>query len=234
MTKHFVLLFLVFLLIPLQGCVRQLDVDVEVIDQAIGALEVDITHLMVTRDGQVATYEIERVEILDASDLEALLIHIIVSSMIAGMSEDYLLLITPDWIYSTKDMSKTVNEIDATDPQGFRTLVYRYTDLIDYDLLTNAALETLAQSLGEVELSVVRGVYTLVGTTPLIAPLPDGVLEVAKFIYVEDRLEELHLNRQYDFESTRQQSNYISGTHYYFSDQLPIEFPPLSGFDLVE
>jgi len=234
MTKRYLLLFMGFLFLSLQGCVRHLDVNSEVIDQAMGPLEVDITHLMATRDGQTAIYELERVEILDLSDLNALLIHIIVSSSITGMNEDYMIMITPEWVYSTKDMTKTVNEIDASDPQGLRTLIYRYTDLIDYDVLSNQPLKSLAETLGEPTLSVVRGVYTLVGTTAFEHSLPEGVLEVAKFIYEDHRLLELHVNRQYDFESTRQRSNYISGSHFYFSDQMPIEFPPLSGFQLID
>lgn len=234
MLKRLLLVFVCFLSLGLVGCVKHLTVDSEVFEVTIGELDVDITHLMASRDGVLINNEIERVEILDASNLEAILIHIIISSTLPGMDEDYMLLITPEWIYSTKNMTKADNGIDATDPQGFRTLIYRYTNLIDIDLLNSDALQELAESLGTPELSRVRENYTFLGHRPLTEPLPNDMVEIAKYLFANNRLEELHLNREYDFESTYQRSNYVSGTHYYFSNALPIDFPPLSGFTLID
>jgi hypothetical protein len=223
--KRFFSLLLIGMVLYLTGCVSVIPVNQEDLETTFSALMISNDYIMANRIYTLPEGGVDHVVFLDASNRSEILIHVIVSTEIVELQRDEMIKITPDLIIFSKDMSSIQNPYDPLTDEGFQILIEIYTELIDFNFLKQSNLLQLTKSLKNPKWTKIKEIYRFYGERPWTEPLPKDVIEVAEFVYTGNKLLELHLRREYTFSSTPQKSNYIHGLHFYFSEQVPIEFP---------
>ena len=215
---------LVIFIIILSACQRKPDIDAQFVSEIFSDLEIDTTHIFINRVVLEGPNAIDRVEMIDQSNPEEIIIHV----MDTSLALDYKILITPNYIYDTRTMKKTPNPFENS-LEGRQESIEAYMTLLDFESLELAYLHQLAHTTVDRIYSSTRINDTLRGRFNRVESLNNNK-EWVEFIIYENKLLELHYRLEEDFRSTKQQSNYISGTHYYFSDQMPLDFPSLELF----
>ena len=216
------------------GCTKSLPVNGEIVAAAFDEMEIDFNFVLAEKNFEQQGERVNRLEMVDSSDKDYILIHILLSSELEEFNSDEMVLITPEWIYSTHDMAKVENLLDANEPAELRQLLLDYTDLVDLALFNKADLLATAQALSSLGLSKHRDTFTLTGLVDTQEPLPSGQVEKVEFVYTSESLQEIHFRREHDYPSTYRESNYISGTHYYLQGEMIREFPSLNSFSQSE
>ena len=230
--KHLILTVLLVFLIT--GCQRYPSTDRESLEEIFQNLTIDTTHIFVNQITEIDGVNLDRIEIFDASDPTQILIHVMVNSEEESFREDYMIMIDSSHIYSTKTMTKTLHEIDISNKTELQIVINRYTELIDLSQFTNNIITRQAVSLNDKAFHKVGNRMIFRGETIRDSSIPAHAKSMIEFVYEDNRLLEVHYRNEYPFDSTKQESNYISGVHYYFSQQLEIEFPALNQFILEE
>lgn len=227
--KRLVLYLMVTLCILLVGCVKKLDPNPNDLRLEISKLVINTDVLFVNQMDSREEVKYDRVEMLDARNREAILIHIIQSG-VHYPSEDYRILITPEWIYSTKTMTKVENTYDLADDEEFKSVVEAYTSMIELELFTPTTLIQLMNNGQDHEFFRVRQEHTIRFRTPSAGDILPNEKTTMEYIYTNHILQEIHYRHIKDQPSTKQQSNYISGTHYFFLEEIDIEPVDISDF----
>lgn len=171
-----------------------------------------------------------RTEIIDIKNKSMIRIHVIENSAHLHSPIDSMISITPDWIFHTDTMQKTPNFLDASNKEERIHLLETYTELYEENLFTNENLVAIVLSLKNASFHRSGGLFVLKGENTSVSNLPEGVNAMIEIRYRDNRLLEVHFSLEHDFRSTKQESNYISGTHWYFGDFIETEFPPLNDF----
>lgn len=207
----------------LLSCRREPTIDAQFVSDLFSDMELNTDHIFINHVDHSNGNQIDRIEMLDQSNSERIRIHIIDSIK----NYDYQILITPDYIYDTRTMVKSPNHYDQ-DENGRIEAIYHYTTLIDFNQINLSEYYELAQKLHQRTFNVSRITNTLRGEYP--TNRHDSYREFIEFKIIEDQLFEVHYRIEDDFQSTKKESNYIAGMHFYFSDQKISEFPPLDTF----
>ncbi len=224
MKKVLISVLLILTLFTNLACRQQPTVDAQFVSEVFLDLEIECTHLFINHVNQSSNPPIDLIEMLDQSDRDAIIIHIIDSTN----NLDYQILITPEYFYDTRTMTKIENTYPNTD-EGRIEAILAYTSLIDFEFLEISNLYNLAQRLVSRTYTKTRLHHTLRGEL-LDTNYPDNQKEFAEFVIADEQLVELHFRLEEDFQSTKKENNYVAGIHYYFSNQMPLEFPSLSQF----
>ncbi|MFP4186664.1 MAG: hypothetical protein ACLFSU_00675 [Acholeplasmataceae bacterium] len=215
--------------ILLVGCNRGEEYDEEKIEDLFDRLSVDTSAVMANRSGNEENDSFDQTEIYDASNREKIVFHLITTSDNVAERRDEMIMVTPDFIYRTRTMKRYTHDYDPYSDRDFAALIERYCTLIDLSDLSLSHLEELALSMSEAERfragnsHVLRGIVEKDDT-------PDGMVDAIEFEYADDRLLELGFRREYDRRSTKQESNLVRATYYYFTPSLFEEFPDLDEF----
>lgn len=221
---------MLFMTTLLVCCNRSEDLDDSSIEAIFENLEIDTDAVMANRISYEEDGSFDQMEMYDATDRDEIVFHFITSSDNAFDRRDEMIMITPDFIYRTQTMKRYANDLDPHDDDDFRRLIERYCTLIDLDDLSLSNLSLVALGLEDPIGFKENRHHVLRGMIPDSEP-PDNMVDVVEFEYDENRLLELRYRREYDRRSTKQQSNFVSGTHYVFMNELFADFPDLDQFD---
>jgi len=213
----------------LVGCNREEALDKEMIEEIFDRLVVDTNAVMANRILYEENASIDEMEMYDATNRDAIVFHFITTSDNVLDRRDEMILITPDFIYRTKTMKRYAHAFNPHHDDDFKLLVKEYCTIIDLDDLSVSHLKNVALSLREPKRFPAHGNDVLRGLDET-KETPDDMVDVVEFEYANDRLLELRLRREYDRPSTKQQSNFVAGTHYYFMSSLFEDFPDLDQF----
>ncbi len=164
-------------------------------------------------------------EIIDLSNPASIMIHIIEGEI------DYMLLITSHYIYDTRTMHKTPHQFNAYDYESLHAMLIVHTELIDLSLFTHEAVLEIYNQLDELYYNRSHTQSMLRGKDMRFVQGHNNEYYLCELIYDTMNLKEIHFRKEADFMSTKQQSNYISGTHYYFNQPFIGEFPSLELFE---
>ena len=171
----------------------------------------------------------ERLEMINAEDRTAIHIHII--DFESGRDVQYF--VTPEWIYQTDTMTKHMNPYDARIDTEFKALLEHYTELLADAFYTKEMIVDIALSLHQTH--YYKGSTAIIrGVNPDQRGVQSGQVRYVEIHFRDSLIKELHFRLEYHVDSTKKESNYISGTHYYFSDELVLTFPDLSQFSEAE
>ncbi|MFH5881271.1 hypothetical protein [Liberiplasma polymorphum] len=228
MKRLTMLLILTFTLI---GCVKVPETDNQSVAQVFQNLTINLEVVFVNKMYEVDGVSVDHIEMLNQINSERILIHVLIHSELETLQADYKVLITPNFVYLTQGMHRVSHHYDITNKNELQTLINTYTDLLDLTKFTNNALTSLALSLNDKNFSTHSGRVFFSGETLKEPFLPPNSRSKIEMVYKNNTLLEFHFRNEYLFDSTKQESNYISGIHYFFTDQLEIEFPPLQEFN---
>ena len=225
--KRVIIILLVFTLI---SCVRLPSTENESIVDIFQNMTINLDYIFVNRVYEVDGETVDHIEIFDQSNKSAILIHVMVNTELENLQKDYMVLITPVYVYSTLDMSQTTHDLDIQNITQLQFLINQYTELIDLSKFTNHQLTQEALKLQDRSFNRHSGLMFYSGETTKEAGLPANAKSTLEIVYKDSTLLEIHYRNVYRFDSTKQESNYINGIHYYFSNQLDITFPPIASF----
>jgi len=230
-VRRLIVLFSVFLL---SACTfRGVDVprtDTTTLQEVFHGLTINADKYLVNRADQVGSVRSDTIEMAEIVACEAITLQFVTSSQIPYLQEDYMLKATPEGLYDTRTMKRTPLATDICTPGGIASFFDAHTGLAKNAIRTNEELVELALSLQEPRFHTEGSALILRGIDPSVKELPDNENAMVEIKYRDGRLLEIHFRREYDFPSTKQQSNYISGTHYYYGEGPISEFPPLTDF----
>lgn len=229
MKKALFVLLLIQLFL-LSSCTSGTPVDPETLDDILGSLVVNFDTIMVNSIYSEGNINVDQIEMLDMTNRDAVIIHIIVSSDNISENRDDMFMITSNWLYSTRNMTKTEVQIDTYDDDELFTVINNFTNLVDFDFIKREQIVNLAYSLVDPVLTHSGQRYTLRGRIQTTETLDDDVVKVCEIIYEDHTLIGLNVQYEHTFRSTMRESNYISGIHYYFNEEMIGEFPSLSAF----
>ncbi|MBE0700156.1 MAG: hypothetical protein IH571_00560 [Acholeplasmataceae bacterium] len=224
--KKILSLMLIVFLTSLSACIKNLPTDPVSLDAVFAEMTIDLSTLMATNLSIQQDYSIDTVIFYDARDSEAVKIHVIVSSENTDMQADFMMMITPLYLYSTKTMRKTTHGINLQDQAAYEAYMLELTEWIDLSFFIPSHLKDLSDTLINHQLTRVQKTYRLE------AMVPNFEGERVRFIFElsNKQLKEFHERHEADFESTKQRNNYLYGSHFYFSDEIDIDFPSLFDF----
>ncbi len=215
--------------IMLVGCNREEDLDEETIEAIFDRLIIDTDAVMANRISYEENESVDQMEMYDATNRDEIVFHFITTSDNVSDRRDEMIMVTPDFIYRTQTMKRYANDLDPHNDNDFKLLIERYCTIIDLDDLSLSHLEHVALGLMEPKGFKENGHHVLRGMIP-DSDTPEDLIDVVEFEYADDRLLELRYRREYDRRSTKQQSNFLSGTHYFFMSSLFETFPDLDQF----
>ncbi len=227
--KSTILLVVLFL----TSCTLQREIpktDATTLGEIFARLEIQRDQLSVHRTETVGAATVDSVEMAEIASCSRIVVHFVTSSQTPTFAADYMLKVTPEWLYDTRTMKRTPHAFNICTPDGIDAFLASHTRLLDGALHTNASLTELALSLGEPRFHTEGTALILRGSDPSVTNLPDNENAMVEIKYRDGRLLEIHFRHEHDFPATKQKSNYIGGTHYYFGDGLVKEFPPLVDF----
>ena len=224
--RRFLCVVVMSLLLSLYGCVNHLSTDQASLFQTLQSLSFRYDYVMFSQDDS----GIERLERMDLSNPDFILIHIVFSHPSPGMSEDYMLGISPEYVYSTKTMKRTPHSFDTSSQAGMNALMEYYTVGYRMEDMSLASLQNYLNEYVNFTHKLVQGIGSIVGEDPIRLNTVPISIKTLEIVYRNGYVIELHYRRVYDFEKTYSKSNYIAGKHYYFSDEIEIVFPPLNQF----
>ncbi len=228
--RKIIVLLAVFLL---SSCTLRDDVprtDETTLGEIFGSLEIQKDRLSVHQTDIVGDATVDSVEMARIMPCTAVVVHFVTVSAVPSSDEDHMLKVTPEWLYDTRTMKKTTHSFNICANEGVEAFLSAHTRLLGGALYTNAGLIELALSLQEPRFHTEGAALILRGINPDVENLPENENAMVEIKYREGRLLEIHFRHEYDFPSTKQQSNYISGTHYYFKEGPITDFPPLKDF----
>ena len=221
--KKALFISLIILGLLLGGCRTKPTIDAHFVSELFAELDLDTNHIFINRVNTSSSHPIDRVEIINRSDSQAIIIKVIDTVL----NEDYAILITPSFIYDTRTMTKRVNPYPNTEV-GREAAIEANTTLLDFSIIELDYYLDLAQNLTKKTYDTSRLYNTLRGQKRESSS--QQYYEYVEFKIMDDCLLEVHFRLEEDFQSTKKESNYISGIHFYFSDQMPLDFPPLNEF----
>lgn len=228
--KKTLLVLLIIQLSLLSSCTSSKPVDLEMLEEILDSLVINTDSIMVNSIYTEGEINVDQIEMFDMSNRDGIMIHIIVSSNNVVLNRDEMIMITSNWFYLTRNMTKTGHQINTYDDVALYALIGTFTDLIDFDFITREHISDLAHSLDGLELIRNNQIYTLRGRIPTSEALDDDVVKICEIIYENNVLKGLNIQYEHTFRSTMQRSNYISGIHYYFEEEMIGEFPALNAF----
>ena len=214
----------------LSSCTSGEPVDLETLEEILDNLVINTDSIMVNSIYTEDDINVDQIEMFDMTNRDEIMIHIISSSTNLSLNRDDMIMITSNWVYSTRYMTKTEHHINIYDDVALYAMIGTFTDLIDFNLITKEHISTLARSLDEPILTRISQKYTLRGRILTSERLDDDVVKMCEIIYEDYVLVGLNIQYEHTFRSTMQQSNYISGIHYYFGEEMIGEFPALNTF----
>ncbi len=203
------------------GCERLPVADADTIAETFSEMHIDTERMIINHvepDGDI-------IESIDARDKDAVLIHRIDNFF----KTDEMVLITPDWIYVSATMKKTPNPYDPHDAEDFKTLMAVYTVLYDPKTVDNAHLLDLALSLKDASFHRTGRGMMLRGHDPE-TETDEETNAMVEIRYSGSTLLELSFRTEYDFPSTKKESNFIRGVHWTFGESIESAFPSLDEF----
>lgn len=209
-------------LIFLMGCTRLPNTDEPSLVDVFSVMEIPNNQLLIHyRDDAV-----DRTEMIDTRNHNAVLIHIIEGDT------SWSILIKSDWIYDTRTMQKEPNAYDNANSSELNQVIKAYTEHYDAVIHEANALTALVLRLHEPTFHRTGNGFMLRGldTTHSTAMDENAMVEV---YYQDNTLQAVGYRLEKDFPSTKNQSNFIEGTHITYGETLEVEFPPLSEFDGV-
>ncbi|MFH2116857.1 MAG: hypothetical protein ABII85_02300 [Bacillota bacterium] len=230
MLKKILFSLLIIQVCLLSSCIKGEPVTPETLVEILGSLTIRTDLIMVNRIYTEDWINVDQIEMLDMRNKDATFIHIIVSSNSIALNRDEMIMITPDWIYTTRNMTKTALQVDISEDVAFYTVIDNFTDFIDFEFLSNQGITDLGNSLIGPVLTRNSQKYTLRGQISTSEALDSDIIKIAEIIYENNVLVGLNIQYEHTFRSTMQQSNYISGIHYFFGEKMIGEFPSLSNF----
>ncbi len=224
MRSKVLMLMLCAISLPLFACLRTPSTSPDSLAEIFSQMEIDDELLLINRveDGK------DRMEAVDLSNKNAVRLHII---EIEGTEmTDRQFMFTPEWIYDTAGMHKHRNTYGLSSKQDAEALIEQHTTLYEAGRFTNEHLKELARSLQSPSNHRSGELHVLKGMDPSVTNPPSGTNAMMEIRYRENTLLEIHFKLEHDVPSTKQESNYISGTHWYFGSGLFSEFPDRQSF----
>lgn len=224
MRTKVLMLMLCAISFPLFACLRTPSTSLDSLTEIFSQMEIEDEKLLINRvkDGK------DRMEFIDLSNKNEVLLHIIENE--GTEMTDRQLMFTPEWIYDTAGMHKHRNTHTLSSKPDAEALIEQHTTLYEAGRFTNEYLTQLARSLQSPSIHRSGQLHVLKGLDPSMTDPPSGTNAMVEIRYRENRLHEIHFKLEHDFSSTKQKSNYISGTHWYFGSGLFTEFPDKSSF----
>ncbi|MDP2426189.1 MAG: hypothetical protein U1C51_08280 [Candidatus Izemoplasmatales bacterium] len=224
--RRFLCVIVLTLLFSLYGCVNHLSTDQASLIQTLQSLSFRYDYVMYSQDDS----GIERLERMDLSNPNLILIHIVLSHPTPDVSEDYMLGITSEYVYSTKTMTKTPHQFDTSSQAGIYAVMEYYTVGFRMEEMSLATIMNYVSEYVNFKHKKVQGIGSILGEDPIRLNTVPVSLKTIEIVYRNGYLIELHYRTVFDFESSYSKSNYIAGKHYYFSNEIEIVFPPLDQF----
>ncbi len=227
------IMLLSLIAVTLSACTKILEVNETIINEAFDHLSINLT-LMVANDridNEVAP-KYDLIEMVDARDLENIYLFSSVINELLQINQERMTYITPAYIYTYEDddMSRIDNPYTITSTSYYADILLVYTTLFDLESLSLEIFRAQALAITNPSLTKTNNQYTLKGPIETAYPLGEGELFQRELVYTDTSLLMTSLSRRYDYESTQQKSNFISGLEYSFGETAIPTFPPLDDF----
>ena len=229
MRKYYGLI--VVLLVVLAGCVKtgRLDKDWQSIQATLESIYYNQDTLLVNRIRYEENATYDRIVSYQKISENTFLIHVVDQSTDQDTLIEYSLFITSEYLYDTRSMEKTRHEVDLMDTEKFNAWILALTEIIDFRVFENDYIAELLKSFNiTTHRRIDRNTNHLRGERRHTQH-PDW-LHVIEIRYGQGIAKELQFREEHDFDSTKQVSNLISTTAYYFSENIEQGFPNLDLF----
>jgi len=232
-AHHKTIMTLSLVLVTLSACAKTLEVNETIINEAFDQLSVDVS-MMIANDrvDNDIDPKYDLTEMVDASDIANIYLFSSLVDELLDINQQRMTYITPEYIYTYEydDMSRIENPYTITSASYYADILIIYTSLFDLDSLSLATFRGQALSIIEPSLTKTNSQYTLKGPIETTYPLGEGELFLRELVYTNTNLLMTSISRRYEFESTRQKSNFIAGIEYLFGETAISAFPPLEDF----
>jgi hypothetical protein len=227
MRKIFYIVIQFFMLFFFLGCTWFQN---ETIDDYLDVFSLTSLDLSQFTYNETAPYQyFDRVLMVNKTDT-SMTSHLIISSNDMSLRRDDKMKVEKDYIYRTKDMTKSKNLIGNNFEEFLNDQSYEHYEFMGNDFLNKTAIENLIHIGENVKLSKHRDQYKLKFYIPYEHEMETRVNLSIEVVFNQNIILEFHYRFEHDYESTKQQNNYIYGYHVYFGYDLEIEFPNLSLF----
>lgn len=110
--------------------------------------------------------------------------------------------------------------------------IENYLVLIQENQYNTLIIKKLALSLLQPRVNISANYNILRGQSSNQSDVPSDQVNMIEIAFTKTSILELHLKREYMFDSTKGQSNYVFGTHYYFGEPPFSDFPSLNDFSI--
>jgi hypothetical protein len=158
--------------------------------------------------------------------------HFIASSNDTNLQRDEKMLIDDQYIYMTNQMIKTPHMFVDINVNDYLEIICNTYDFIKLEYFNKSYINQFIEIGYGFTKQINRDVYTLKWYIPNEDENLERVNTSIQISFNQKALLEFHYRFEYEYESTKQQNNYIYGFHVYYIVFEEITFPTLDLFNL--
>jgi hypothetical protein len=232
--KKIILIICFLSVLFLSACNQTKPIDQESIHEYLEELSIQTNVMTATSVFYHNQYKMDRIESIDMNHEQDILLHLIISGDYAILERDVQVLITEDYIYTTEEMEKIAHQMDTSNPDILWQFIDQYFVIIQKDNFTSQSVDNLGQSLINPTIGKQAKAKMLRGQDVDQQGVADDQVKMIEIIFSTSSILEIHIKSEYLFKSTKSESNYASGIHYYFGEPPFQAFPNLSLFSEIE
>lgn len=223
-----ILCMLLVCLLFLSGCIQIKEVSPQEVEDIIHTLVLDYHNMMISEVAYIEDQKIDRIIMYTFVPNVALIFHVVEGYDTEYV--DYKIKITQDYIYYEQTMEKETHNYLISNIAQAQDIIENFVEWVDFSEIMQSYLLNLTSSMLNPSLETIRKQYSLFARLMTTENLPAGQAYSIEIVYENARVKEIHYRLQALFDSTKQQSNYISGRHYHFTQAFDLDFPNINLF----